>query len=629
MKIPTILKGDDSGAITITLPDGRDFTGATLVLAYGGVTRSFTDLVPGATLSFGFTHDETAGFKLGCKPVLMRLIGPSGAVETVENAAMKIKVTDCLGEVNAGGSFAISPRDLSTSVPVTDLGDLSTTAKIGDLYDKVNEIVRVLAQRSLLVLTLCLGLAAGADVQTARLEDLDRSSVVVTNVTGSSGVDTNAVRDIALWPATNYTDRATGEVIRSVGALADTKRDKTDYKTDMFNTFTGEGVSLYQNLTCLVYYATESPAVEKWICILRSGGNDIASIALADVGDEIDFYQVSIVAHRDTLALTSQLQPPPVTSVNSQTGAVTLSASDVGAYPNASGQTLAAQVATIGGHLNAEDARFVSTNYNSATHMPEAYVEVKLPDGTWSVVWREMTRWNWLTETYLPTAYASKADLDEKADRAWGYYDSHSGNFAPEGYTWISSPKLALAGGLAWQRTVTTEGEIWVIESNGLVTETGGVTNGFFRISDDEGNTQFEIVKGNKRTIGADSSGMHILPGFAPTRMMINYSIVSDVHPTIRVCDSMNTLNWKAEDDPECLANVTWSGSSGAYVAYVQAKTAQDKLFVTATYEAGGESYIRNVAPVSISHLYIGDTKYAVGTATISGHTVLTLTPAP
>lgn len=322
-----------------------------------------------------------------------------------------------------------------------------------------------------------------------------------------------------------------------------------------------------------------------------------------------------------------------VTSVNGQTGDVTLGASDVGAYGAAAGASLQTQVTTIGAHLNAEDARFGVTNYNSVAHMPEAYVEIKLPDNSWSRIWSEMTRWNWLTGTYLPGNFYTQTAIDtklaEKADRAWGFYDSTTGAFAPDDYTWISSPKIAIAANLAYQRTVTAEGAIWVLESNGTVTETGGMTNGFFRISDDEGNSLFEIVKGNKRTVGADAASCQTVAGFTPTKLQIGYSIVSDVHPTIYVCNSLSTQAWKAEDDSDCVANVSWSGASGAWVAQVQGKSAYSSLFVKAMYEVGGETYISNSAPVSMQYLMLGGVKYAVGTATISGHTVLTLTVAP
>lgn len=321
-----------------------------------------------------------------------------------------------------------------------------------------------------------------------------------------------------------------------------------------------------------------------------------------------------------------------VDSVNGKIGNVTLSAGDVGAFSSTAGASLQTQVTTIGAHLNAEDARFVVTNYNSEIHTPEAYVEIKLPDSSWSRIWSEMTRWDWLTGTYLPGNFYTRAQIDDKladkADRAWGFYDSTTGAYAPDGYTWISSPKIAIAANLAYQRTITSDGAIWVLESNGVVTETGGMTNGFFRVSDDEGNSLFEIVKGSKRTIGADASSAKVIELFTPKKLQIGYSIVSDVHPKIDVCTSLKTQDWKAEDDADCVANVSWSGASGAWIAEVQGKAAYPTLFVKATYEVGGETYISNSAPVSMQYLMLNGVKYKVGTATISGNTVLTLTVA-
>ena len=43
---------------------------------------------------------------------------------------------------------------------------------------------------------------------------------------------------------------------------------------------------------------------------------------------------------------------------------------------------------------------------------------------------------------------------------------------------------------------------------------------------------------------------------------------------------------------------------------------------------AGGDDYINNRVPVALTQLVIDGTTYTVGTATIDGNTVLTLTPA-
>ena len=258
-------------------------------------------------------------------------------------------------------------------------------------------------------------------------------------------------------------------------------------------------------------------------------------------------------------------------------------------------------------YLQGEDVRVVITNYDSSVNMPSASIQQQVEDGDsnrWSVVWNELTRWNWLFDNHLPTNYYDKTQMNtllaEKADRAWGYYDSHTGHYAPDGYTWISSPKIAIAANLAYRRTITSNGEIWILESSGLVSETGGdVTNGFFRISDDEGNSLFEIVKGNKRTVGAAPGGLTTTSEMGVTHMHIPYNVVSPEHPTTYVCTDLSAADWKSEDSAECPANVSWTGSSGAWVAEVWGKSAQPKMFVKAEYEVGGETYIKNAAPMS------------------------------
>ncbi len=287
-------------------------------------------------------------------------------------------------------------------------------------------------------------------------------------------------------------------------------------------------------------------------------------------------------------------------------------------------------IAAVAAYLNGDDARVVITNYDSVVHMPSLSFEQKITN-VWHTIWDERTRWDWLTGQYLPINYYSKALVDalleEKADRAWGFYDSHTGNYAPDGYTWVSSPKIAIAGGLAYQRTVTAEGAVWVLESNGLVAETGGVvSNGFFRISDDEGNALLEIVKGDKRVVGAQANSVRTSASYAITHLYIDYNVVSEQHPVLHICNDLAAPDWKAETDSGCLANVTWTGTSGAYTAEVWGKTAQAALFVKAEYEIGGETYIKNAAPIGFEYIMLGGHKYAVGTAVISGNTVLTLT---
>ena len=266
-----------------------------------------------------------------------------------------------------------------------------------------------------------------------------------------------------------------------------------------------------------------------------------------------------------------------------------------------------------------DDCQLIATNYNSATKIPSLMVRFKLKDeatGTnlWYTVYDELRWWNWLTQDHLPENYYTKAYLDalfeEKADRAWGFYDSHSGNFAPDGYTWISSPKIAIAAGMAYQRILTTSGAVWVLESNGLVTEVGGESDtGFFRISDDKGNALFEITKGDEQTVPAHAGGCTVRTEMGIAHLTIPYFVEASEHPKIQVSRDLKT--WYEEGDSACPANVAWSGQSGAYIADVWGKQAETELFVKATYKKGAEDKIVNSAPVEFTKLIIGGVTYS------------------
>ena len=195
--IPTILKGDDTGDIVLTLDTTHTYTGATLVIAYQGVTKKFTDLAAGGTVRLRFGHAETEGFKLGCLPFLAQLVGPTGSVETLSNAEWRIKTTDIVAEVNAGGSFIVTPG--GADVPVTDVGDLPSRFTDEQLAAKINQIVHVLAQRSLLCLFALLATwtGFGGGVTKKVKGEVYNDEPIVTDVDLSGvGLATNEVVDI-------------------------------------------------------------------------------------------------------------------------------------------------------------------------------------------------------------------------------------------------------------------------------------------------------------------------------------------------------------------------------------------------------------------------------------------------
>ena len=205
-----------------------------------------------------------------------------------------------------------------------------------------------------------------------------------------------------------------------------------------------------------------------------------------------------------------------------------------------------------------DDCQLISTNYDSKVHMPHLYLRFKIKDeatGTnvWQVVWNEMTRWTWLLDEHLPVNYFTKAEvtalLEQKADRAWGHYDSHTGMYAPEGFTWISSPQIALAANMAYQRVVTTGGAIFVLTSTRMTTTLGGdpaSTNGFFRISDDKGNAIFEITKGSESIQPAMAGGITTETIGGNTILHVPYNIDCAEHPKLYCTRSIDPhlMDW-------------------------------------------------------------------------------------
>lgn len=296
-------------------------------------------------------------------------------------------------------------------------------------------------------------------------------------------------------------------------------------------------------------------------------------------------------------------------------------------YPDASGQQLAQQVAAIGAHINGEDAKVIVTNYNSSTHLPEAEFDINVSNN-WLVVWREMTRWNWfLGDVFDPHTNAVARALANKAEKEYAFFDGVTGEPAPDGFFWISQPRVAICAGAAYQRYIDTAGAVWVLESNGMVADINGTTNGYIRISDDQNNVQFEIVKGNSRTVAAAPGSLTRSSVMGVTHWHTTYMVTNAVSaPKAMFCRDLASPEWYAEDAAGCPCNVEWSHpSEGIYVCEWWPQGNEPKLFMRSQYGQGSESRIRQNAPVEMQYIVLGGTKYALGTATIDGKTVLTL----
>lgn len=271
-------------------------------------------------------------------------------------------------------------------------------------------------------------------------------------------------------------------------------------------------------------------------------------------------------------------------------------------------------------YWDGDDVRITVTNYYGSMGTPSLYLEQKMPadgshDAPWfKVVWDERTRWN----MFLP---AWDELTNSVADRAWGVYDSSTGGFSPDGLLQLSQDEIMISGGMAWQKTVTAGGcACWILKATTPTTFSGRLEDGFFRITDADGSPLFEIVKGDKRIVPATASDLSVDGGV----MTVRYNVEAAEHPTMEVCTDLKAAAWQAED-AATVARVSWSGSSGAWVATVTPVGAPRSMFARATYEAGGNTYIRNHVAVSTDRVVIGGIEYTVTVETVNGRKLMVL----
>lgn len=140
-------------------------------------------------------------------------------------------------------------------------------------------------------------------------------------------------------------------------------------------------------------------------------------------------------------------------------------------------------------------------------------------------------------------------------DKAWSTYASATGLESPEGLTQINTPYIAFGGDLAFKRYRTTAGSFWVLTSSGMTAQETTTTNGYIRLSGDDGSTIYELTKTDSYTIGVratdvDVSGIHTS---GPSAIVLTYRTTSQ--PTLYRGDTYDGLF-------EEVTNATWENLS-------------------------------------------------------------------
>lgn len=184
------------------------------------------------------------------------------------------------------------------------------------------------------------------------------------------------------------------------------------------------------------------------------------------------------------------------------------------------------------------------------------------------------------------------AQLDEKADKAWGRYTSAGGE-APSNTVYMTAPNTVFAGGLEYERVAVGEGTVCVLTTRGAPTYTQG-DEGTFKFQDSDGEHYFGFAKTDSYTIGANTDGITVQGGV----VTLTYNITMSGRPCVWYkADLTSSTPWEQLNMPDGSAAegashaVSWEQNPPAntQVCYINCGS-EPQGFFRATVEVAGEA---------------------------------------
>jgi len=239
------------------------------------------------------------------------------------------------------------------------------------------------------------------------------------------------------------------------------------------------------------------------------------------------------------------------------------------------------------------------TNYNSQAHAPSLRLLQLNESNEYITVWTET---NGLARTLRDaTSYADRAISERAAPRAWSRTTAGMGVEAPSNTTWLSTGRIVIAGGLEYEKHLTSGGAIWLLESNGMAADFHPQTNNtaFIDLSNADGTPIFRVEKTDSFLVGVHIDRVTV-DGDA---LVCGVGVVASEHPLVRVRASFTSGDLAKEEDgiPASLATVTWSGTAGNWTCRIQNNTGGGQIFAHMEYFQEGGTKIVNSAALDVS----------------------------
>lgn len=272
---------------------------------------------------------------------------------------------------------------------------------------------------------------------------------------------------------------------------------------------------------------------------------------------------------------------------------VPTTAADVGAYPNADGTNLAAQVSLWEYYWSGSNVVFEVTNYygNTSGEIPRLRIK-EYRDNTWRTVY-DVADWHAAVESNIVATAAEKF-----APRAWGSVTSAGVANNASGTVWHTAPSSVFAGGMEFQRVAVGTGAICVLADNGAPAYTAG-SDGTFRFQDFGGTNYFGFSKTDSYTLGCATDGITKDGGLVTLR----YDVImaGGTVPIVYWREDLQTGEWVQLNNPDGSAvsgapyTVTWVESGGSYYAAINCGDNPSGYFYAETFIQGMATFETNM----------------------------------
>lgn len=288
----------------------------------------------------------------------------------------------------------------------------------------------------------------------------------------------------------------------------------------------------------------------------------------------------------------------------------------------------------------ATNANFVVTNYQLTAEADAARVHFDPSDpdldistvpaslriedassGTNRVVvdTRDFVVWYWAQKIGGAIAEAVSTAVD--TCRAWvNFTASGLENPIPDTLV-IDVPNIWLMAGKTFEKHVAGSNACWVIRSNGVtmpISDNAQSAGGFLELTDAFGTPYIRFNKTESYFVDPAADGIEY--DKATGAWLVTYSTASKPKGGANAVIVGSTTYpgkavLKAEDDADCPATITWTGSANNWVMHAVPKpidgAVPKSMVFGAVVEVQGQDYIEYLRPMSIPHLLVDGVKIA------------------